>query len=150
MAARTDRVGAVVRSTTSTSSLRCEITGMKVYRVFRVIDQELVQDWPDGSMPSAYSPGDVIGTITKLRAATEPSAPGWSLRIVLSEGPAPQRIVMPIEPFMTATEYEASFASPVLDRQRCRQAVRRVQVGLAHVAGRPTAPEHRRLGADHR
>jgi hypothetical protein len=86
---------------------------MKVFRAYRIVEGAFVQDWLDGSNPSGFSPGDIIGTLTNLRRAADPVGPQWTIGIRLSEGPKAQTIGMPFEEFMTEAEYRASFSTPI-------------------------------------
>jgi len=83
---------------------------VKLYRVFRVINDELIPDWPAGSTQGPVSPGGVIGPLTRLPAAEPPTTPPWRFLIRLGNG---SPLDMTFEPFMTAAEHRASLEAAI-------------------------------------
>lgn len=85
---------------------------MKVYRVFSIVDKELVAEepWPTRC---AFKHDDIVGRLTSLLAADAPADIHWSITIRLTNGSKSQNVHMPLENFLSQADYLSSLNSPL-------------------------------------
>ena len=79
---------------------------IRVFRVFDVCDGELIAGEP---LPRSASIGygDVCAVLTNMKAQ-EHGRPGWRIAITIGEGAGARQVDVPLEPFLTADEYQKS------------------------------------------
>lgn len=85
---------------------------MKVYRIFSIIDHEIVPEepWPSRCV---YRNGDVIGLLMNLRAAENPADLQWTVEVRFATDKERQEIKLPLERFLSAADLDASSRKPL-------------------------------------
>jgi 5-methylcytosine-specific restriction endonuclease McrA len=83
---------------------------MKVYRVFSILEGEVVEEhWPSRC---AYKRGHLVGPLTNLIAAPDPADIRWVINVRLSNAGDSKVVEMPLESFLSRGDYLASLSEP--------------------------------------
>lgn len=114
---------------------------MKVFRVFRIVDAVLSVDVSPPET-AGNSSGSIVGLFTILCSYEGCVELGWTLEIALSDRDRSQKIMMPIEDLLTASEHERSQVSPV-----CFSELNSVRASLNFGEEYPTKAAYRATAA---